>query len=59
MQIEFDLVNSETIVHLDAEQMGLILFALDMLAINSINPQYKKDATALHDELTKPEVVII
>lgn len=42
MKIEYDTKDSETVLHLNVEEMGTLVFALDIAEIYTGNPKHKE-----------------
>ena len=56
MQIDFDSDSNESILHLNAEELGKLLFALDVTAMSDIAFLKRREAALLRDEIrTKME----
>jgi hypothetical protein len=51
MKIEYDQEKSETILHLDAEEMGNLLFAVYAAGVNTNNPKYQDAFETMHREM--------
>jgi hypothetical protein len=52
MKIEYDSEKSESVLHLNVEEMGFILFALSFAAVAASSPLSRKRLREMHDQLT-------
>lgn len=53
MKVEYDPEKAETVLHLDSNEMGTILFALDLTSTVSISAKSRKEALDLRKEIKK------